>query len=207
MVSLWYPLVFGAWKKCLIYFSHTHTYSMIYPDSEQTMSAMSRYPSASTSLWQASHRPSGRDNVLDRSSPTMHPSADGKSLGIVPGHWGLHLGPGVLKGGKAQGDPSIRCCAHSDVCWFVNHSNYTYIMYILVFPKIGVPPVIIHFNGIFPYNHPFGGIPILWKPPYILELWSNLATIVIALLQHSMIRKLTRDNYMKSYKMVPPPQF
>ena len=41
---------------------------------------------------QASHRPS-RDNALDISSPpSMNPSADGKNLGIVQGHWGLYLG-------------------------------------------------------------------------------------------------------------------
>ena len=33
------------------------------------------------------------------------------------------------------------------------------------FPKMGVPQI-IHFSGIFPNkNHPFGGIPMFWKPP------------------------------------------
>ena len=35
-----------------------------------------------------------------------------------------------------------------------------------MFPEIGVPPVIIHFNGIFPYKPTIFGDPPLWKPPY-----------------------------------------
>ena len=35
------------------------------------------------------------------------------------------------------------------------------------FPEIGVPPVLIHFSGIFhEINHPAMGVPHLWKPPY-----------------------------------------
>ena len=33
------------------------------------------------------------------------------------------------------------------------------------FPEIGVPPVIIHLNGIFPYQSSIMGYPYLWKPP------------------------------------------
>ena len=34
------------------------------------------------------------------------------------------------------------------------------------FPKIGVPLVIIHFNGVFHYNASICGYRILWKPPF-----------------------------------------
>ena len=34
------------------------------------------------------------------------------------------------------------------------------------FPKIGVPLVIIHFNGFVPYKASIWGYPNLWKPPY-----------------------------------------
>ena len=34
------------------------------------------------------------------------------------------------------------------------------------FPEIAVPPVIIHFNGTFPYKQSIWGYPHLWKPPY-----------------------------------------
>ena len=32
---------------------------------------------------------------------------------------------------------------------------------------MGVPPVIIHFNGVFPYKPSIWGYPHLWKPPYL----------------------------------------
>ena len=34
------------------------------------------------------------------------------------------------------------------------------------FPEIGLPPVIIHFNGIFPCKPSILGYPHWWKPPY-----------------------------------------
>ena len=47
---------------------------------------------------------------------------------------------------------------------------------IWAFPEMGVPPVIIHFNGIFPNkNHPTIGVPPwLGKAPYINIYWDTL---------------------------------
>ena len=41
------------------------------------------------------------------------------------------------------------------------------------FPIIGVPPVIILFNGMFPKNHPFLGTPILGHPQNRGYNWLN----------------------------------
>ena len=43
------------------------------------------------------------------------------------------------------------------------------------FPKIGVPLVIIHSNGIFPYKPSIWGYPHLWKPPYVPPYLGGLA--------------------------------
>ena len=45
----------------------------------------------------------------------------------------------------------------------------------LGFPKIGVPPVIIHFNGIFLYKPSILGYqyPHLWKPPFASQFKST----------------------------------
>ena len=39
------------------------------------------------------------------------------------------------------------------------------------FPEIGVPPVVIHFGGIFPDKPSILRYPHLWKPPFRVTTW------------------------------------
>ena len=43
------------------------------------------------------------------------------------------------------------------------------VFFVLIwrFPKLGLPPVIIHFNRISPCKPSILGLPHLWKPPYM----------------------------------------
>ena len=50
--------------------------------------------------------------------------------------------------------------------WFEHGENQRTIANIWEFSKIGVPPVIIHFSGIFPCKPSFLSIPTYGTPPY-----------------------------------------
>ena len=55
-----------------------------------------------------------------------------------------------------------------DVCIYIYINIYIYMyIYIWRFPKLGVPPVIIHFNRIVLWKPSILGYPHFRKPPYI----------------------------------------
>ena len=88
---------------------------------------------------------------------TSHSFTTPKEFGSKPDQYPVNI--------KIAG---ILCCSSSSLKMpWVTH-RYTVLIHHhwWRFPEIGVPPVIIHFNGIVHYKPSIWGYPHLWKPPY-----------------------------------------
>ena len=97
--------------------------------------------------------PSTRGPVWSKSS-----GLDASGIGGHAGHGGL-LPPLPC----SEGDERARVWSVKTLSEFPNQM-ITYHLW--RFPKIGVPPVIIRFDGISPYKPSIRGYPHLWKAPY-----------------------------------------
>ena len=75
--------------------------------------------------------------------------------------------PSVIKGNSKALHRPYNCSLMIDISWI--HSINSYIRSIWGFSEMGVPPVIIHFSGIF---H-LGVSPWLWKPSPSLFITIN----------------------------------
>ena len=74
------------------------------------------------------------------------------------------------------------------------------------FPEIGVPPVIIHSNGIFAYKPSFLWYPNLWNPPHISTVdhiwWSHITISMWSIYGNIMDRSMTMDHWRKPWNII-----